>query len=45
MGLIVDRMLHGVRPVLRAGKSNEASNRLARHLGFEPVDLVWLLTQ
>ena len=45
MGLIVDRMLHGVRPVWKASKSNEASNRLARGLGFEPVDLVWLLTQ
>jgi GNAT acetyltransferase len=45
MGLIVDRMLQGLRPVWGATRSNEASNELARRLGFEPVDLVWLLTQ
>lgn len=45
MGLIVDRMLRGLRPVWRAGKSNEASHGLARRLGFEPVDLLWVLTR
>ena len=44
MGLIVDRMLHGLRPVWCAVKSNEASHGLARRLGFEPVDLLWVLT-
>jgi len=44
MGLIVDRMLRGLRPVWIAVKSNEASQRLARRLGFEPVDLLWVLT-
>lgn len=45
MGLIVDRMLHGLRPVWGAARGDAASNALARRLGFEPVDLVWLLTQ
>ena len=45
MGLIVDRMLRGLRPVWIAVKSNEASQRLARRLGFEPVDLLWVLTR
>ncbi len=45
MGLIVDRMLRGLRPVWGAEKRNEASHALARRLGFEPVDLVWVLTQ
>lgn len=44
MGLIVDRMLRGLRPVWGAEKRNEASHALARRLGFEPVDLVWVLT-
>ena len=45
MGLIVDRMLRGLRPVWIAVKSNEASHGLARRLGFEPVDLLWVLTR
>ena len=45
MGLIVDRMLRGLRPVWSAVKSNEASHGLARRLGFEPVDLLWVLTR
>lgn len=45
MGLIVDRMLRGLRPVWGAETRNEASHALARRLGFEPVDLVWVLTQ
>lgn len=45
MALIVDRMLHGLLPVWGAVKSNEASHRLARRLGFEAVDLLWLLTR
>ena len=45
MGLIVDRMLRGLRPVWCAVKSNEASHGLARRLGFEPVDLLWVLTR
>jgi hypothetical protein len=45
MGLIVDRILHGLRPVWTAAESNHASRDLARHLGFEPVDRVWLLTR
>ena len=44
-GLIVDRMLRGLRPVWSAVKSNEASHGLARRLGFEPVDLLWVLTR
>ena len=44
-GLIVDRMLRGLRPVWSAVKSNEASHALARRLGFEPVDLLWVLTR
>lgn len=44
MGLIVDHMLRGLRPVWGAVRSNEPSHRLARRLGFEPVDLLWLLT-
>lgn len=44
MGLIVDRMLRGLRPVWCAEKRNEASHGLARRLGFEPVDLLWVLT-
>lgn len=45
MGLIVDRMLRGLLPVWGAAKSNEPSHKLARRLGFEPVDLLWLLTR
>lgn len=45
MGLIVDRMLRGLRPVWGAVKSNGASHALARRLGFAPVDLLWVLTQ
>jgi hypothetical protein len=45
MGLIVDQMLRGLRPVWGAGKSNAPSHRLARSLGFEAVDLVWLLAR
>ncbi len=45
MGLIVDRMLRGLRPVWGTVKSNQASHCLARRLGFEPVDLLWLFTQ
>jgi hypothetical protein len=45
MGLIVDRVLRGLRPVLRVPGTNLAGVRLARHLGFEAVDLHWLLTR
>jgi GNAT superfamily N-acetyltransferase len=45
MALIVDRMLRGLLPVWGAVKSNEPSHRLARRLGFEAVDLLWLLTR
>lgn len=45
MALIVDRMLHGLLPVWGAVTGNEASHRVARRLGFEAVDLVWLLTR
>jgi hypothetical protein len=45
MGLIVDRLLHGLLPVWGAVQSNEASHRLARRLGFDAVDLLWLLTR
>jgi GNAT superfamily N-acetyltransferase len=45
MGLVVDRMLQGLRPVWRAPHGNEAAHRLARRLGFEPVDLVWMMTR
>lgn len=45
MALIVDRMLRGLLPVWGAAKSNEPSHRLARRLGFEAVDLLWLLTR
>jgi hypothetical protein len=45
MSLIVDRMLRGLRPMWCAVKSNEASHGLARRLGFEPVDLLWVLTR
>jgi hypothetical protein len=45
MGLIVDRMLRGLRPVWGAVKSNQASHNLAKGLGFEPVDLQWVLTR
>ena len=45
MGLIVDRMLRGLRPVWSAGKSNGPGHAVARRLGFEPVDLMWVLTQ
>jgi hypothetical protein len=45
MGLIVERMLRGLRPVWGAAKTHEASHRLARRLGFEPVDLLWTLTR
>ncbi len=45
MGMIVDRMLHGLRPVWSVVKSNEAGHGLARRLGFEPVDLLWVLTR
>lgn len=45
MALIVDRMLHGLLPVWGAVKGNEASHRLARRLGFEAVDLLWLMTR
>ena len=45
MALIVDRMLHGLLPVWGAVASNEPSHRLARRLGFEAVDLLWLMTR
>lgn len=45
MGLVVDRMLHGLRPVWGAPKDHEPAHRLARRLGFEPVDLQWVLTR
>jgi hypothetical protein len=45
MGLIVDRMLHGLRPVWSAVTSNEAGHGLAKRLGFTPVDLQWVLTR
>jgi hypothetical protein len=45
MGMIVDQMLRGLHPVWGAVKSNDASHRLARSLGFEPVDMLWLLTR
>jgi L-amino acid N-acyltransferase YncA len=45
MGLIVDHALRGLHPVWGAVKSNEASHRLARSLGFEAVDSLWLLTR
>ena len=45
MGLIVERMLRGLRPVWSALASNEASHALARSLGFMPVDLQWVLTR
>jgi hypothetical protein len=45
MGLIVDRVLRGLRPVLRVPGTNLAGTRLARRLGFEAVDLQWLLTR
>jgi len=41
----VDRVLRGLRPVLRVPGTNLAGVRLARHLGFEAVDLHWLLTR
>ena len=45
MGLIVDRLLRGLRPVWGAAAGNEASHRLARSLGFEAVDRLWLMTR
>ncbi len=45
MGLIVGHMLRGLRPVWGAVKSNHATHSLARRLGFEPVDLLWVLTR
>jgi hypothetical protein len=45
MGLIVDRVLRGLRPVLRVKTSNAAGIHLAERLGFEPVDLHWVLTR
>jgi predicted GNAT family acetyltransferase len=45
MGIIVDRVLRGLRPVLRVPASNVPATRLARRLGFEAVDLHWLLTR
>jgi GNAT acetyltransferase len=45
IGLIVDRLTRGQRPVWRALQGDEPSHRLARRLGFEPVDLLWTLTR
>ena len=45
MGLIVDRVLRGLRPVVRVPGTDVAGTRLARRLGFEAVDLHWLLTK
>jgi hypothetical protein len=45
MGLIVDSLLRGLRPVWGAVKSNEPSHALARRLGFDPVDQLWVLTR
>ena len=45
MGLIVDQMLRGLHPVWGAVKSNDASHRLARSLGFEAADMLWQLTR
>lgn len=41
MGLVVDRLLRGLRPVLRAPATSEAAHRLARGLGFDQVDQLW----
>jgi L-amino acid N-acyltransferase YncA len=43
--LIVDHLLRGLHPVWGAVESNEPSHRLARSLGFEAVDMLWLLTR
>jgi GNAT acetyltransferase len=45
MGLIVDHMLRGLRPVWKAVTSNEAGHSVAKRLGFTPVDLQWVLTR
>jgi len=45
MGLIVDRLLHGLRPVYSCVRCDEAANGLGRRLGFEPVDMLWQLTR
>jgi len=45
MGLIVDRMLHGLRPVFTCVRCNQPAQAMARALGFEAVDLVWVLTR
>lgn len=45
MGLIVDRLLHGLSPVWGVVQRNEPSHRMARRLGFEPVDRLWVLTR
>jgi hypothetical protein len=45
MGIIVDGLLRGHRPVLSCVRGNEAANGLARRLGFEPVDMLWVLTR
>lgn len=41
MGLVVSRLLEGLRPVLRARGERGAAHRLARGLGFDPVDQLW----
>ena len=45
MGLIVDQLLRGLRPVYSCVRCDEAANGLAKRLGFEPVDLLWQLTR
>jgi len=45
MGFIVDRMLRGLRPVFSCVRSNQPAQAMARALGFEPVDLLWVLTR
>ena len=45
MGLVVDRLLHGLRPVYSCVRSDAAANGLAHKLGFEAVDMLWLMTR
>lgn len=41
MGLVASRLPEGLRPVLSARGQTEAAHRLARGLGFDPVDQLW----
>jgi GNAT superfamily N-acetyltransferase len=45
MALVRDRAQRGLRPVLRVPGRRPAGVRLARRLGFDAVDLHWLLTR